>query len=311
MGDSLEAVIFGRTAVAVQIGAGEDFTCALLSDGSVRCWGQNDVGQLGRGDTDVIGDGETAMEGMEAVSFPAGVVPRSLSVGDRHSCIVGRTGTEEKVYCWGDDSAGQLGQSSGGALGDDESVSGASAVDFGSDDTVKAVAAGYRHTCALLANDELVCWGENASGQLGRNSVTPVIGAPGGTGVDVHHATNTVSRVSLGRAHTCAVVRTGGNVECWGDNGSGQLGQGNTTNLGDDTTDVSAGTPLNLGRVLKLELGGNQGCIIHDSGKVLCWGEGTEGQLGKGNGDHRGDDSGETPPWSDFLEFGSAAPASN
>ena len=308
MGDALGAVTFGsRNMVAVQIGAGEDFTCALVSDGSVYCWGVNDVGQLGRGDTDTIGDGETAAEGMVAVAFPVGVVPRSLSVGDRHVCIVGRSGDDNKVYCWGDDSAGQLGQAASVAVGDDEAVSGVTAVDFGTDDTVKAVAAGSEHTCAILVNDELVCWGANGSGQLGRDSVADDEDAPGGTGVDIAHANNTVSRVSLGRAHTCIVSAASGYMECWGANGSGQLAQGNTTNLGDDTTRVDAGTPFNLGRVLKLELGGNLGCAIDESWKIQCWGEGTEGQLGRGNGDNWGDNAAEVPPWSQFLELGPAA----
>ena len=257
MGDHLMPITFGSSRLgALQIGAGEDFTCVLINNASVLCWGKNDVGQLGRGDTDTIGDGETAAVGMEAVTFPAGVIPRSLSVGTKHACIVGMSGTDHKVYCWGDDAAGQLGQSAAVAVGDDEEVSGVVAVDFGSDDTVKAVAAGHEHTCALLANDELVCWGANASGQLGRDSITADEDAPGATSVDIHHATNTVVRMSLGSAHTCAVASASGRVECWGDNSFGQLGQGNTTNLGDDTTNVSAGTPLNLGRVLKLELGG-------------------------------------------------------
>ena len=307
MGDALEGITFGSRMMAVQIGAGEDFTCALVSNASVRCWGKNDVGQLGRGDTDTIGDGETAGEGMEPVTFPTGVVPQRLSVGTRHACIVGRSGTDDKVYCWGDDAAGQLGQGTSVAMGDDEEVSGLAAVDFGSDDTVKAVAAGHEHTCALLTNDELVCWGANASGQLGRNSLVADEDAPGGTGVDIAHATNTISRMSLGSAHTCVVASASGRLECWGDNGFGQLGQGNTTDLGDDTTDVTGGTPLNLGRVLQLELGGNQGCAINLARQVWCWGEGTEGQLGRGDTINWGDDASETPPWTQVLDFGSAA----
>ena len=132
MGDVLNAVTFGgQNLVAIQMGAGDDFTCVLVSDESVRCWGKNDVGQLGRGDTETIGDGETATEAMERVAFPTGVVPRSLSVGDRHACIVGRSGNENKVYCWGDDSSGQLGQSGSVAVGDDEAVSSVTPVDFG------------------------------------------------------------------------------------------------------------------------------------------------------------------------------------
>ena len=310
MGDALATITFGGSnRRAVQIGAGEDFTCVLVSDGKVRCWGKNDVGQLGRGDKETIGDNETATAGMEGVTFPSGVAPRSLSVGRRHACIVGSTGSDNKVYCWGDDSSGQLGQNSNTAIGDDEELSAISAVDFGLDDTVKAVTAGEQHTCAILSNDQLVCWGDNTSGQLGRNSVTSVAGAPGGTGVNIAHTTDTVSRVSLGEAHTCVVASVNGTVECWGNNSAGQLAQGNVTDLGDDTTDVASGTPLNLGQILRLELGGAQSCAINRSRRIRCWGEGGEGQLGRGNGNDWGDESSERPPWSWAIDFGSAAPS--
>ena len=167
------------------------------------------------------------------------------------------------------------------------------------------MAVGREHSCAILANDELVCWGVNSSGQLGRNSVVDDGDAPGGTGVDIAHANNAVSRVSLGLAHTCVVAAASGYVECWGNNSTGQLAQGNTTSLGDDVTRVDGGTPFNLGRVLKMDLGGNQGCAINESWKIQCWGEGTEGQLGRGNGDHWGDSAGEVPPWTWALELGS------
>ena len=309
MGDDLAAITFGRSnRRAIQIGAGQDFTCALVSDGTVSCWGKNDVGQLGRGDTETVGDDETAATGMESINFPTGVTPRSLSVGERHACIVGTSGSDNKVYCWGDDSAGQLGQATSVVLGDDEELSSMTAVDFGADDTVKAVVAGAKHTCAILANDALVCWGDNTSGQLGRNSVTSVLSAPGGAGVDIAHTTNTLVRVSLGRAHTCAVASVNGTLECWGDNSAGQLAQGDTTALGDDSTSVATGTPLNLGQILKLDLGGEQSCAINRSHRLQCWGEGSEGQLGLGNGNDWGDESTETPPWTWFIDFGSAAP---
>ena len=134
-----------------------------------------------------------------------------------------------------------------------------------------------------------------------------IVTLPGGTGVDIAHADNTVSRVSVGRAHTCVVAAASGYLECWGDNSAGQLAQGNTTDLGDDTTNVDGGTPFNLGEVVALDLGGNQACSIDSSGRTRCWGEGAEGQLGRGNADNWGDDPGEAPPWIWTLEFGPAA----
>ena len=93
--------------------------------------------------------------------------PRSLECGKRHACIVGRSGTDDKVYCWGDDSTGQLGQTTSVSLGDDEDLSALTAVDFGSDDTVKRWQQGAS-TLALFSPTMRWCVGERIHRPVGK-----------------------------------------------------------------------------------------------------------------------------------------------
>jgi Regulator of chromosome condensation (RCC1) repeat len=146
---------------------------------------------------------------------------------------------------------------------------------------VSQVAAGGRHSCAIVGNGEVHCWGRNNEGQLGDGTTTdrltpvPVLEAPGGpplTGVQA---------LALGGFHSCA-LRTSGEARCWGYNGSGQLGDGTTTNrLTPVPVLASAGGPP-LTDVQALALGDGHSCTLLQSGEARCWGGNAQGQLGDG-----------------------------
>jgi len=148
--------------------------------------------------------------------------------------------------------------------------------------------AGALHTCALLENGGVRCWGDGTSGQLGYGN-TNNIGDdehPAATGnVDVG---GEVTQLAAGTSHTCAVLKEG-RVRCWGSNVFGQLGYGNTNDIGDDETPASAGDVNVGGPVMQLVAGSRHTCALLEDGRVRCWGLGTSGQLGYRSSNNIGD----------------------
>ncbi len=221
-------------APVLQLVAGNGHYCALLSDRSVKCWGQDAFGVLGygRGRND-IGDNETpAAVGAVELGRPV----QQLVAGAFHNCALFFDGT---VKCWGANSSGELGYGTvSDAIGDDETPAAVGSVAIGA--PVKQLAAGFDHTCALLFDGGVKCWGVNFSGQLGYGN-TRTIGddeTPAAVGlVDVG---GKVAQIAAGPSRTCALLRTG-EVKCWGFNFSGQLGYGNKRTIGDDETPASVG----------------------------------------------------------------------
>ncbi|NVB42010.1 hypothetical protein G6O69_29560 [Pseudenhygromyxa sp. WMMC2535] len=143
----------------VDLELGGFHTCALLSDGSVMCWGRNDYGQLGLGHANTIGDDDLPSS-QAPVSLPGAV--KQLALGNVHTCAL-LTGGE--VMCWGYNGGGELGRGHTNYIGDDELPSDAGFVELGG--SAIALAAGGSHTCALLENHDVRCWGDNDYGELG------------------------------------------------------------------------------------------------------------------------------------------------
>jgi alpha-tubulin suppressor-like RCC1 family protein len=137
-------------------------TCALLQSGGVRCWGLGTFGRLGYANTENVGDFETPAE-VGDVNLGAGRVV-GLSV-EGHTCVVIEGG---RVRCWGPGTSGALGYGNTLPIGDDEDPARAGDVDVGA--PVLQVATGFSHTCALLTNGAVRCWGRSRDGELGRGS---------------------------------------------------------------------------------------------------------------------------------------------
>src|SRR5207244_379546 len=128
---------------------------------------------------------------------------------------------------------------------------------------------GRSHTCALLEGGTVRCWGEGLSGSLGYGNVNNIGDdeSPASAGdVDVG---GTVVQISVGAAHTCALLE-GGTVRCWGANL--QLGYGNMNIVGDDETPASVGDVDVGGPAVQLAAGGFHTCVVLDGGAVRCWG---------------------------------------
>ncbi len=222
---------------ATQIAAGEEHVCALLASGAVRCWGSNARGQLGYPGVDMVGDDETP-ESAGPVNL--GGVAVQIDAGGAHTCARMATG---KLRCWGYGLFGQLGYENGNNVGDDEHPAAAADVKMlEPGDTVARVVLGKYHTCALLGGGGVRCWGAGSSGQLGYGNTTAV-----GSYKFIPPLVNVGAAVldlALAGDHTCALVE-GGDVRCWGENGSGELGLNSTSNIGDGPNEMPpASSPL-------------------------------------------------------------------
>ena len=242
--------------VIIQMSSGASHSCAILDDGSVSCWGDNGNGQLGDGSR------SPSLE-PEKSDMPLGRKAVEISAGSYHTCSVFDDGS---VRCWGSNEFGQLGD--GTTIERTTAVT----VDLGQGVSALGISSGESHTCAVLNDRSVKCWGQNSNGQLGDGTTedrsSPVLSKMGGEDVTL---------VSAGSYHTCAItsIRT---VMCWGDNWNGQLGDG--TNH-DRTTPVEISIPNN-GSAVTLDAGAMHTCMGINDGSMFCWGYNAYGQLGNG-----------------------------
>lgn len=239
------------------IAVGKWHTCASTTDGNVKCWGQNEEGQLGDGTITDTGRSTP----VDVAGLPSDV--SAIAAGVSHTCALTTGGG---VKCWGDNSTGQL--------GDGTMIDRVTPVDVaGLSSGVSAIGVGWNHTCALTIGGGVKCWGYNWSGQLGDGTTTSRT-----TPVDVVNLTSGVSAIAVGWNHTCAVL-TEGRLKCWGSNWHGQLG--------DDTKD-DRNTPVDVvglsSDVSAVAAGSIHTCALTTSGGVKCWGENWSGVLGNGTG---------------------------
>jgi alpha-tubulin suppressor-like RCC1 family protein len=257
----LGGLVISPTGLAtgpVQIAAGAHHACVVLASGPVDCWGQGFYGDLGDGSsldhalpTQTIG-----------LPVPAGGV-ESVSAGTVTGCAVT---SDLRVACWGQDAG------DGSALATIHTA--ATGVLGLPAAGVSQVSAGFGG-CALVMlgglKTDVMCWGDNSSGELGDNTTTDRTKP-----VKVKGLSNVVA-VTTGGRHACALVRNGG-AKCWGANGHGQLGDGTTT---ESHTPVAVqGLPVDLAQIVA---GGTHTCGLLTDGTVRCWGSGGDGELGNGS----------------------------
>jgi hypothetical protein len=299
MGATLPAVNLGPGRTALQLAAAGGHTCARLDDGSVKCWGLNDRGQLGLGDTQSRGDGPGEMGAtLPAADVGPGRTALQLAAGVNHTCARLDDGS---VKCWGMNNFGQLGLGDTQNRGDGPGEMGATlpAVDLGPGRTALQLTAGNGHTCARLDDGSVKCWGFNSVGQLGLGDTQNRGDGPGEMGATLTAVNlgpgRTALQLTAGNGHTCARLDDG-SVKCWGNNSGGQLGLGDTQSRGDGPGEMGAtlaAADIGPGRTaLQLTAGGFHTCARLDDGSVKCWGE-NAGKLGLGDTQDRGDGPGE------------------
>lgn len=270
------ALDFGTSREVIAISAGWHHVCVLFEDGKARCWGRNDDGQLGQGNTNDYGDephetlaalGDVALEGVTRIA-----------AGVRSTCVI-VGGPPGEVHCFGSDDAGALGDASSGDFGDDEVVDASRPVMLPA--LALEVATGADLACALLDSRRVHCWGDNWAKTLGIGDSTCNVGASkpcfGGLGseADIPVAglgTRSIRSIVVNQASACAIDELGA-LFCWGRNSQSRLG------YPEQEAGEYLGAPpgaVNLGRGVEVEsaaLGVRHACVLDTAGKVRCFGE--------------------------------------
>jgi alpha-tubulin suppressor-like RCC1 family protein len=239
--------------MANTIAAGSATACVVLTAGSVRCWGYNDMGQVGSG---LLGSSlvPVAVTGIGAGST-------SVALGGSHVCAV----VAGAAKCWGDNSMGQSGTgATETAYSTPQAVSGLAS-------GVKQVTGGSWFSCALRTAGTVACWGSDSSGELGDGTYTDTATPVAVAGI------SDATMIASGQSHTCA-LRAGGTISCWGADWASQLGG---PDLGYDGLPVAV---PGLSGVSSVSAGGDTTCAVK-GGLVWCWGDNSSGQIGDGTYD--------------------------
>jgi len=283
-----------------RVGAGTNFTCAMLDDGTVRCFGRYTTasysGYLGTGERLVLGDQPGEMAALKPIDFGYGRKADELFVGPNHACIIAQTTRE--ILCWGGGPYGELGNGKNIDIGDDPGEMGVALipVDTGTRSPPMELALGLAHTCARFNDGRVKCWGYNAHGELGLGDVTsrgttlPTLGMALPF-VDLGTGKRAV-RITAGSFHTCAILDDGG-AKCWGYNGYGQLGYEHVRAIGASPSQMGgylANVDLGVGssQIATITAGDWHTCASLRDGRVKCWGSANAGRLGTGDGLARG-----------------------
>jgi alpha-tubulin suppressor-like RCC1 family protein len=240
---------------SLTLATGQNHTCALKPDATVKCWGSNEFGQMGGGTAGGKRPSPTPVEGLTDIT--------AITAGFAHTCALT---TNRTVTCWGYNGSGQIGDgTTNNARLTPTPVPGLG--------NVTAITAGSDHTCAVTSDRTVKCWGANSAGQVGDGTTSPRL-----TPTPVVALTN-VTAITAGSDHTCATTRYSflSTVKCWGNNEQGQLGDGTTTRRL-TPTEITGLTNVTA----TITSGGGHTCATTTSGTATCWGSNYWGELGDG-----------------------------
>ena len=233
-----------------QVRAGDNYTCAITLDDVAFCWGDNGNGQLG--------DGTSSDLRLTPVLVRGGLHWRQLSGGSAHTCGVT---TEDRAYCWGNGSSGELGNGTQTLRVRPVAVSGGL--------LFRQIEAGFAHTCGVTTADGGYCWGRNDEGELGDGTTISRLVPTAVAGQ------RRFDNLNAGGFHTCGVTLAGRGF-CWGHGSNGELGNGTQARQKRPVA-VSGGL---LFQQVSAGFGFSCGATTDD--RAYCWGRNDEGQLGDG-----------------------------
>ncbi|TXI94339.1 MAG: hypothetical protein E6Q33_00705 [Neisseriales bacterium] len=264
-----------------QVSTNSNFSCAIASSGEsagrVYCWGIGGSGQIGNGATSNVNI-------PTSVIMPSGVTAFSqISTNSTFSCAIASSGESAgRVYCWGAGGSGQIGNGSTNNATVPTSVTMPSGVD-----SFSQVSTNPYFSCALAGSGtnagKVYCWGTGTSGQIG-NSANSNVNVP--TSVTMPSGVTSFSQISTNSSFSCGIAGSGSNtggIYCWGTGGSGQIGNGATSNVNIPTSVIM---PSGVTAFSQISTNSSFSCAIASSGesagRVYCWGAGASGQIGNG-----------------------------
>jgi alpha-tubulin suppressor-like RCC1 family protein len=271
-----------------QMSAGIAFSCALKSDGSVWCWGADDVGQLGDGQP----PGQSRYQAAR-VALPGDLKATYVGCGETNACALAENGT---VWCWGGNDSLQLG------LGEADAANHSTPAQLNIPSTslpITNLSVGAAHACAVDSASAVWCWGENDHDDAGQDANTPCPGTSGSSDSDrcedvpqptlISAANFTASSVVMGDEFSCAVDDLN-EAHCWGDNTLGELGIGTLMLSGRADYNTPAPQKSGMGSFLTLDNRGDGASLAAGAehacaaagGSVFCWGSNGSGQVGIG-----------------------------
>lgn len=240
------------------ISAGTYHACVLRNTGQVACWGWNQNGQLGTGDQ---------VNRSNPITLLNSYGTKAITTSHGNTCMIKPDGSDPgQVFCWGANISGQIGNNTQGSTPQLTPVEVTGLTD------AKDLDATGESVCAIRASGQAVCWGNNASGQLGTGGTTAKYVPTDVSGL------SDAKQISVGTTLGCA-VRVSGQVVCWGNNTFGQLGDGTTTNH------FTPAPVSNLADAKDVSVHANGACALRTSGQVVCWGTNEHGAVGDGNGE--------------------------
>jgi len=247
------------TKSAGRISAGEEHTCAITSSGTLKCWGDDSLGELG--DNNTTNTTGTATDVLSLTSVT------NVAAGDGFTCAV----ASGSAYCWGDAFDGELGDNDASTELDQPP---STPITMTVAKPATRIVAGYEQGCALLSTGIVDCWGGNDLGQLGDGTETerdtPVKAGITGTVLDLGTAD--------GSSTTSCALLSGGTVVCWGDDELGQCGDDTSTFANND----SPVAVLNLTSAISISVGASHVCALRSDGTIWCWGDDFYDELGDG-----------------------------
>jgi alpha-tubulin suppressor-like RCC1 family protein len=264
--------VIGLTDKIISIAAGGYHTCAVTSQGGIKCWGDNQAGALGNNAYKYGGQ----LTPVDVIGLTNNV--STITAANGRTCALTENG---EAKCWGSGFFGELGNG--------ETDWSLTPVNVKGLTNPVAITGGDDHTCALTSSGGVKCWGHNVFGAVGNGETSQtslfdfswltsgIFPVP----VDVIGLTSGVKAIAAGGRHTCALTSNGG-VKCWGNNENGQLGDGTFIAM----SPFANSTPVEViglsSGITAITAGGNHTCALTQNGVIKCWGSNYAGQLGNG-----------------------------
>ncbi|VAW90912.1 BNR repeat domain protein [hydrothermal vent metagenome] len=272
-----------------QLSVGSEFSCALKTDDTYWCWGNNAYGKLATQPADInLPFRDEQRQAIQVnLANPTNTAWASVSAGRNSQC--GITKIDNALYCWGDNNYEQLGSKSAAQAGSTELYS-AKPLQVNpagiTNSSWSSVSMGRRHACAIDTNQLLWCWGDTSNGAIGEETVydplaTQIVTTPPiqiNTKEDSNAGvTSKWQLISVHNNMSCA-LKSDNSLWCWGANNNGEIGNGNK---------VLSPVPVNVDSGLvnwqTVAASDNHTCALKSDNSLWCWGDNGDGELGNSN----------------------------